>query len=153
MDAIDRYFARFPRFRYTPTTDWRQLGPFNALAKSQGWAKDKKKVEFQRLKQAWTKVVEHEFGDSSLGHYQSLCLDLDIDPIPEAITECKSELKAIFVNIVDLMQYRQNKRKGRKPQRFDDLEELKEYTDECGKYYPKETAKAEMLRELLKVLH
>jgi hypothetical protein len=152
MDAIDGYFAKFPQFRYTRTTDWRQLGPFNALAKYQSWTKEKKKIEFRRLKQAWTKVVEREFGDSSLGHYQSLCEDLDIDPIPETISECKGELRDVFVNIVDLMQYRRDRRKGQKPERFDNLEELKEYSQDCGKYYPKESAKAEMLRELLKVL-
>ena len=71
------------------------------------------------------------------------------------MSECKVQLKEVFVNIVDLMQYRTDHQKGRfarKPRKFRTLEQLKEYSDQEGKYYSKEHAKAEMLRELLKVL-
>jgi hypothetical protein len=151
MDTIAEYFAEFPLFRYRPNTDWRQLRSFNALAKQQGWTQEERDIEFRRLQGAWTGVVESEFGGSSLEHYQSLCEDLDIDPIPGSISECKSELKAVFVNIVDLMQYRRNGKEGG-AKRFHNLKGLKKYSQQYGKYYPKETAKAEMLQKLLKVL-
>jgi hypothetical protein len=152
MDTIDEYFASFPLFRYRRTTDWRQLRPFYTLARQQRWTKREREIEYRRLQEAWTGVVEPEFGGSSLEHYRSLCEDLDIDPIPGSISECKSDLKAVFVNIVDLMQYRRNGREGEKPKRFHNLKGLKKYSEDCRKYYPKESAKAEMLRELLKVL-
>ena len=50
------------------------------------------------------------------------------------------------------MEYRRKGRRGKKPKRFAKLEQLKEYSSEEGKYYRKENAKAEMLRELLKQL-
>ena len=152
MDPIDKYFSRFRDFQYKPSRDWRQLGPFNALAKHRHWDVNKKKKEFRRLQQAWTEAVESEFGGSTIDHYQSLCEDLEIDPIPETVTECKSELRAVFVNIVDLMQYRRNGRRGRKPELFGTVEELRIYSVAHKKFYSKENAKAEMLRELLKVL-
>jgi hypothetical protein len=99
--------------------------------------------------------VECEFSGSSISHYQSVCEDLDVTPIPQNVEECKAVLRRSFVNIVDLMQYRAD-RKGRrvatKPRKFRTLNELKQYSRSSGKYYAKEEAKAEMLRELLRVL-
>jgi len=99
--------------------------------------------------------VESEFSGSTLSHYQSLCEDLDITPIPGTVRECKAVLRKIFVNIVDLMQYRmdrQSRRAARKPEKFRNLGQLKNYCLKTEKYYGKKEAKAEMLRELLKVL-
>jgi hypothetical protein len=152
MDAINEYFAEFPEFRYHPTADWRQLRPFNKLARQQGWSDDEREIEFRRLQEAWTGVVEFEFRGSKLEHYQSLCEDLEIDPLPESISKCRGELKVVFVNIVDLMQYRRNGKKGSKPERFPDLKGLKKYSLERKKYYPLDSAKAEVLQVLLKVL-
>ena len=154
-NPIEEFFARYRSFKYRPSSDWRQLGPFNALAKQCKWSDERRKKEFKRFKRTWTQVVESEFSGSSLSHYQSLCRDLDIKRIPDTVSECKVQLKEVFVNIVDLMQYRTDHQKGRfalKPPKFRTLEQLKEYSDQEGKYYSKEHAKAEMLRELLKVL-
>ena len=154
-NPIEEFFARYRSFKYRPSSDWRQLGPFNALAKQCKWSDERRKKEFKRFKRTWTKVVESEFSGSSLSHYQSLCRDLDIKPIPDSVSECKVQLKEVFVNIVDLMQYRtdlQKRKFTRKPRKFQTLEQLREYSDQEGKYYSKTDAKAEMLRELLKVL-
>src|SRR5216110_1793386 len=105
-DPIEAFFAQYPSFVYQPSSDWRQVGPFNALARHCGWSKTRRKSEFKSFKRTWIRVVESEFSGSSLLHYQSLCEDLDITPIPSTMEECKSVLKGIFVNIVDLMQYR-----------------------------------------------
>jgi len=154
-DPIAEYFARFSSFKYRPSLDWRQLGPFNALAKHLKWTDEHRKKEFKRFKRTWTTVVESEFTGSSLSHYQRVCQDLDIAPIPGDVAECKAQLKEVFVNIVDLMQYRTDRQKGRlarKPRKFGSLEELSAYSQGSQKYYNREEAKAEMLRELLKVL-
>lgn len=154
-DPIEAFFHKYPSFSYRPSPDWRQLGPFHALAKHCQWSKERRKTELKRLKRTWTRVVESEFSGSSILYYQSLCEDLDIIPIPDTVDECKAVLKKVFVNIVDLMQYRTDQQKGRgatKPQKFCTLKQLKEYSNKMAKYYSKEEAKAEMLRELLKVL-
>ena len=99
--------------------------------------------------------MESEFSGSSTSHYQSVCEDLDITPIPETVDECKAALRGIFVNIVDLMQYRTDRKRGRdirKPRKFRTLKQLKDYSHEAGKFYNKEEAKADLLRELLRVL-
>jgi hypothetical protein len=154
-DPIEAFFARFPSFSYEPSPDWRQLDPFNHLAKHFRWSKNRRNSEYDRLKSTWTEVVESEFSGSSISHYQSLCKDLDIDPIPDSVTECKTALREVFVNIVDLVQYRKDRQQRRgasKPRTFRTLGQLKQYASNTGKYYNKENAKAEMLRELLKEL-
>jgi hypothetical protein len=154
-DPIGAFFARFPSFSYQSSTDWRQLGPFHKLATHFHWKKPRRDIEYERLKSTWTEVVESEFSGSSISHYQSLCRDLDIDPIPDSVTECKNALREVFVNIVDLVQYRKDLEQGReasKPRTFRTLGQLRHYASNTGKYYPKENAKAEMLRELLKEL-
>jgi hypothetical protein len=152
MDPIESYFSGFSPVRHRSTNDWRQLQRFNALCKRERWNKEKRNAEYKRLQQAWTEAVESEFEGSSILHYQLLCGDLQIDPIPEIVAECKSQLREVFVNLVDLMEYRRNGRRGLKPKRFAALEQLKEYSSEERKYYPKQNAKAEMLKELLKEL-
>lgn len=154
-NSIAQYFARYPEFDYRPSRDWRQIGPFNALAKFKDWDQDRRTIEFAELKASWIPVVEREYAESSLTHYQNLCRDLDIDPIPETVNECKRQLKGVFVNIVDLTQYRRDIRAGeraRKPTLFRSLRALRDYSTAQQKWYPPETAKSEMLRELLKVL-
>jgi hypothetical protein len=152
-DPIEAYFAKFPSFSYRPSTDWRQLALFNSLANHCGWSKTHRKDEFNLFKETWTQVVESEFSGSSITHYQILCKDLDIDPVPDSVAGCKTVLREVFVNIVDLVQYRKDCQQGKiasKPQKFRSLKKLSQYTCDEGKYYPKENAKAEMLRELLK---
>lgn len=155
LDPIEAFFSRYPSFNYHPSDDWRQLGPFNALAAHCGWSRDYRKIQLKHFKQRWTQVVESEFSDSSLTHYQSVCSDLDISPIPETVEGCKDELREVFVNIVDLMQYRKDRQMGlpgKKPTKFRTLAKLKNYSASTEKYYPRMEAKAQMLRELLKEL-
>jgi hypothetical protein len=155
-DPIEEYFAQYPNFNFLPSThDWRQVGAFNSLAQELGWSQKHRQNEWKKFKNLWTRVAETEFSESTLEHYQTLCEDLDISPIPESVTACKNELRKVYVNIVDLVQYRKDKRhrrRARKVTKFDTLDELSDYSTSTWKWYPRETAKAEMLRELLKVL-
>jgi hypothetical protein len=154
-DPIEAFFERHPSFNYGRSQDWRQLDRFEALAEHCGWRQKKRKYEERKLKQAWTQVVESEFSGSTISHYQSLCQDLNISPIPATVPECKNELREVFVNIVDLVQYRRECQMGlraKKPRIFNSLQGLRDYSESKEKYYPRKDAKAEMLRELLKVL-
>ena len=153
-DPIAQYFAEFPEFDYRPQRDWRQIGPFNALAYQRGWNQERRKAEYDNLKASWTNAIEAEFADSSLERYQNLCIELKLDTIPNSVKECKRVLSRVNVNIVDLMQYRKDRRDGLDPEPvllFDSAQELQEYTMESKKWYPADTARAEMLRVLLKV--
>lgn len=156
-DPIKAYFTQYPSFKYRPSADWRQLSAFHGLAKHCRWSEKRREKQFRLFTRTWTQAVETEFGGSSISHYQSLCSDLDISPIPDTVGECKTELREVFVNIVDLMQYRKDRqmgRKTRKPRKFTTLEQLSEYSHNSRpkKLYDKNEAKAEMLRELLKIL-
>ena len=154
-DPIETYFARFPSFTYIPGPDWRQLRAFYDLADHFGWDDKRKRRERAQLKAAWVGIVETEFQGSTLQHYQGLCQDLRIRNVPDTVAECKEMLKGVFVNIVDLVQYRRDRDRGvmtRKPRKFGTLEELRRYSEEERKYYPRDNAKSEMLRELLQVL-
>jgi len=155
-DPIEAYFHQYPTFPFLPSEDdWRQIGPFNALAQHLNWSQEHRQSEWEVFKSLWFNIVEGEFRTSDLQHYQKLCEDLNIQPIPDSINTCKAELSKVYVNIVDLVQYRKDKRRGKPaqpPALFGSLEELKEYSKENGKWYPRESAKAEMLRVLLKTL-
>jgi hypothetical protein len=120
MDPIESYFSRFSSLWHRRTNDWRQLQRFNSLAKRERGNKAKRNAQYKRLQQAWTEAVESEFGD------------LQINRIPETVAECKSQLRAVFVNIVDLVEYRKNGRRSRKPKRFENLKHLKKYSLEKG---------------------
>jgi hypothetical protein len=152
-DPIEAYFTRFPSFTYIPSSDWRQTRAFYDLADHFGWDDKRKRIERAKLRDAWVEVVENEFSGATLEHYQGLCQDLRIRNVPDTVAECKGRLKGVFVNIVDLMQYRKDQKGGsrvKRPRKFANLEELRQYSKSEGKYYPLQAAKSEMLRELLK---
>ena len=160
MSDIGEYFRRFPEFNFNPSlNDWRQLGPFNALAKQKCWGQipgqipGERDVQFFDLRVFWSAIVDDEFDKTSLEHYQELCQELKIQPIPDDVDECKEELGKIHVNIVDLVQYRRDKRAGRyNPgvRTFGTEEELREYSKREKKWSPVDNAKSEMLSLLLR---
>jgi hypothetical protein len=55
-NPIEDFFARYRTFKYRPSSNWRQLGPFNALAKHCKWSDERRKEEFKRFKRTWTEV-------------------------------------------------------------------------------------------------
>jgi len=153
-DAIDEYFIEnFPEWDYKPSPhDWRQLGEFNKLAKQFSWPQDRRTTQLEKLKACWQLAMEEEFAGDTLDHFQTLCQDLGISPIPDTVNKCRTALSGVFVNIVDLVQYRRDKRAGGNPKPvtlFHTREELVEYTRSTGRFYPTENARAAMLRVLL----
>ena len=56
-------------------------------------------------------------------------------------------MKNTHVNIVDLMNARRTDKKVRK---FDTYKQLKQYTKETGKIYPKKEAKGDVVEVLLR---
>ena len=118
-DPIAQYFAQYESFTFYPQRDWRQTGAFNSLAKHLGWSQDQRKSEYQNFKAIWAQAIEGEFAESTLQHYQDLCAELDIEDIPDSITQCRNTLWRVYVNIVDLMQYRRDRMLGRSGTSFE----------------------------------
>ena len=156
-DPIAEYFNARPvkDFTYRPSsTDWRQRGAFHAFATANKWNQPRRQAEFEGFYETWRRIAESEFPGSSHEDYENLFDDLGIGPAPASIRECKERLRNVHVNIVDLIQYRTDKREGRKatrPQLFRDQRELEDYTNREDKFYPKSNARTQILRELLKV--
>lgn len=155
-DPIAEYFTKYPAFTFKPSSrDWRQVGAFNALAAHFRWSQERRQREYLYFKDTWAQVVESEFEESTLDHYKSLCKELAIEPIPESIEECREELSRVYVNIVDLVQYRRDRKARRHPEPlifFDNAQELRDYCKREEKWCPVETAIAEMLEVLLRPL-
>lgn len=79
---------------------------------------------------------------NNLEHYQVLCIKLfNIKPI--TITQCKKELKKVYINIWDIIDENYTY--------FTDYKEFKKYTLNC-KVYPRKEAKKLNLNVFLKQL-
>jgi hypothetical protein len=156
-DPISAYFAQYPKFSFWPSqSDWRQKGPFNALAMHERWTQAHRLAEFSKLQETWVVFVEAEFSGNTLYDYQQLCGDLGFYPIPDTIDECKEKLSTVFVNIVELVQYRIDLRHGSRPaplRFFNSAQELREYMEANEKWCPIKNARAEILRALFRVIY
>jgi hypothetical protein len=159
-DPMSEYFAEFDgqrHFYYEPwrTNDWRKKDNFNALAQAMGWdpRAPRRNAEYRRVQEIWIGVVEAEFAGNSLTDYQQLCQELSFDPIPDSIPECKKMLSKVWVNVIDLVQYRRDERAGRLTEPvevFYTFEKFEKYTKDADKWYPSGSANGEMLKVLLK---
>ncbi|KFX88482.1 hypothetical protein V490_07606 [Pseudogymnoascus sp. VKM F-3557] len=87
-----------------------------------------------------------------LENWQKLCRDLGIVPVPSSITQCKKEIKKIYVNIY---QFLHQIRTGEPATRFSSQKELAKYCNGGTKRkFPREYAKERgALAGLLHYLH
>ena len=156
-NPINRFFSeRYPEYDYRESQrDWRQIGAFNGLAIELQWSQRFRAERWEAFKSTWIELIEEEFSGTDLYDYQELCRDLDLTPAT-TIEGCREEIEKLYVNIVDLVQYRRDRRRGVSPQRipqFGSYEELKQYSKEAKKWLPIQTANTEMLKALFKMLH
>ncbi|KAI4775873.1 hypothetical protein E4T52_09179 [Aureobasidium sp. EXF-3400] len=139
------YFDRFPDFDHHPRRSVRD--EFNRLAKTQKW--DKEETARQRTT-CYNEELEGHFAGlgitSQLERLQHLCVELGLEPL-STVTQCKKALKNTHVNLVDLMNAR---RTGKKVRMFDTYSQLRKYTKESGKIYPKKDAKGDVVKVLLR---
>ncbi|CAD0089739.1 unnamed protein product [Aureobasidium vineae] len=139
------YFDRFPGFDHHPRRSVRD--EFNRLAKTQKW--DKEDTARQRAA-CYNEELEGHFAGlgitDQLGRLQHLCVELGIEPL-DTINKCKKVLKKTHVNLVDLMNAH---RTGKKVGKFDTYKQLRTYTLESGKIYPKKYAKGDVVKVLLR---
>ncbi|KAF2684415.1 hypothetical protein K458DRAFT_388885 [Lentithecium fluviatile CBS 122367] len=79
------------------------------------------KVEQLRIPEGWSKreaaryhteaidddiISNYGVDLTNLEEWRKLCRDVDIEPVPRSITQCKKALKHVLVNLVDLVNYR-----------------------------------------------
>jgi len=84
---------------------------------------------------------------SRLEEWQNLLRVLEVEDIPNSITQCKKKIKGIHVNLVDLTQG--------ELRIFSSRADLQRYTIATNKWFPKQEAKkkgCEVLKGLLRVL-
>ncbi|KAI9764602.1 MAG: hypothetical protein M1840_008331 [Geoglossum simile] len=128
------HFATFISKGFTPDPTAPLASEFTRLAKSQGWRPNSKRYRKERALCFATEFEAH-YGNKSerLEGWQSLCQEVDIDPIPLSITKCKKELKALSINIVDLIDCR---RTGQYPVlRHKSKRALRAYSKSTGKIF------------------
>jgi hypothetical protein len=84
------HFQAFISKGFTPDPTAPLASEFARLAQSQGWRPDSKKYRKERAL-CFAAEFEAHYGNKSerLEGWQSLCQEVDINPIPSSITKCK----------------------------------------------------------------
>ncbi|KAF8626945.1 hypothetical protein AX15_004623 [Amanita polypyramis BW_CC] len=152
---IAAFFERYPEFSYNPQTA--VSAEFNRLVKFYEWERDSEERE-----EAWEgfgKAMGMQFADyygsdvDDINAWQALCIALRVDPVPDTASECKQIVKSTHVNLVDFIN---NRVTGEPVRIFKRVENLRTYTKNEKKYFPKEAAKesgvlAYLLRNIFEV--
>ncbi|KAL0638245.1 hypothetical protein Q9L58_002701 [Maublancomyces gigas] len=145
-DFFSQYTSR--NFTRDPTIGLTQ--EFDRLALANRWRRrtvSRKRCEFR------TAMVEefnlrYGIDDRSLASWQNLCRVFGIQVVPESISKCKQSIRSIHVNLVDMIELKNN---GGPVRVFRHLNSLRQYTKETGKWFPKGEAKAGgILKHLLR---
>ncbi|KAF8730601.1 hypothetical protein AX14_005409 [Amanita brunnescens Koide BX004] len=151
---IAAFFAEYPDFEYDSTAPVTQ--EYRRLTQESDWmprsqAEKKAKSAFG---EAMGKQFASFYGTSihDMEAWKALCEALGVDPIPETIAESRDLIRSKHVNLVDFIDTRLT---GDPIKIFETEKELRKYTREEGKYYPKESAKESgvlryLLRKILK---
>ncbi|KAG6093807.1 hypothetical protein E4U31_006614 [Claviceps sp. LM219 group G6] len=145
---IDLFFSKYQQFNYDPHSEvWRE---YNRMLNFFHWKKGNKKEKNAR--NLFKRALVDEFGaiygekDDRLDDLQLLCRKLEVDPLPQTITDCKEAIQAHYVNIVDFVDC---ERTGKPIPKFAGLKQLQRHTINEGKIFPKEEAKASLLLRFL----
>ncbi|KAG6064142.1 hypothetical protein E4U32_000488 [Claviceps aff. humidiphila group G2b] len=123
---------------------------YNRMSNFFHWKKGNKKEKNAR--NLFKRALVDEFGaiygekDDRLDDLQLLCRKLEVDPLPQTITDCKEAIQAHYVNIVDFVDC---ERTGKPIPKFAGLKQLQRHTINEGKIFPKEEAKASLLLRFL----
>ncbi|KAH7380085.1 hypothetical protein BKA66DRAFT_420202 [Pyrenochaeta sp. MPI-SDFR-AT-0127] len=99
------FWYQFPGFQPSPTAPFKK--EFARLAKHQGWGT---KAKRKRQTEALNAEIAFHHGTcmQKLGRWQELCEEVGIEETPPSITQCKKELKSVFVNLFNLIDHRRN---------------------------------------------
>ncbi|KAI9851244.1 MAG: hypothetical protein M1838_004163 [Thelocarpon superellum] len=154
---LDTFFAGYPEFNYRRGQS--STREFYRMCDFFGWDRDdpERGEAHDDFKTALVQQFNSLYGtdEESIESWRGLCLALDVDPLPDNVKDAKEIFKGMFVNLVDLVDTANT---GDEVTQFGSLEELKEYTINTGKYFPKESAYAggmlkHLLREIVNKYH
>ncbi|KAF2135094.1 uncharacterized protein K452DRAFT_239992 [Aplosporella prunicola CBS 121167] len=157
-DEIDQFFSQYPTFDYnrnrSPPLEFRRLCRFF------GWSRNIEGDYPPEQKAAWAdfRVATVLAFNSAFGHddqdreaWGRICALLGINPIPRKLRDRRKAVTKTHVNLVDLLD---RHRIGGSIRIFETEFELKEYTIQKGKYFPKEEAyEGGLLKWLLREIH
>lgn len=91
------YWSRSAGFNLDPTAGI--LSEFNRLSIHEGWSL-KSKVRNRRFAEACEAEFEHHFqtlaGADKLQTWQLLCVEVEINPAPPSITQCKKASHSLY---------------------------------------------------------
>ncbi|CAK5275959.1 unnamed protein product [Mycena citricolor] len=159
-DPLAEFFAEYPAFKYNPRSPisaqyqamcgmYGLRKPAKFVIESPSQRAQREKV-WERYRIAMGRAFAHQFGRDAydLRNWQGLCVVLDISPVPGTIEGCKIEIRALHVNIVDLLD---TGRTGRPVRKFESEAALAKYTREHRKIFPKQEADT-LLSHLLRFL-
>jgi len=162
-DPISKFFVDYPQEHFPDapeldltlsSTDWRQQGAFDYLHRHLRWTQTQRDNAYVELETARFEFVVELFGhEKSEDNYRELCADLEILPLPANKTQLERELRRIHVNLVDVIQYRWDKRLGRGTSRvtkYRNSEEAKNAARDEHKSLSAEIGKIGVLRVLLR---
>ncbi|KIL63793.1 hypothetical protein M378DRAFT_1045973 [Amanita muscaria Koide BX008] len=150
---IARFFALYPNFDYDPQAS--VSAEFHRLVTTYRWRRwsPERDEAWERFSKAMGEQFSTFYGSdvNDLRAWQALCIALRVESMPDTVKECKQIIKSTHVNLVDFIDTRTT---GQPIEIFDTEEELREYTNETHKYFPKESAKESgvlkyLLREIL----
>jgi len=133
---MDEFFDRYPDFPYNPSQS--VMTEFYRMCDFFGWERDDPERETARdlHRDAMVQQFNHIYGTdvNDVASWWKLCEDLNIDPIPQDLEGCRSLVRSLHVNLVDLVDMSNT---GREVRLFDSLAELVDYTVDRGRYFPK----------------
>ncbi|KAM6490686.1 hypothetical protein JOM56_014029 [Amanita muscaria] len=131
------FFARYPCFKYNPKAS--VSAEFYRLIETYGWERDLKKA-WAGFSSAMGKQFSTYYGSrvDDINTWQRLCVELKVNPVPQTIPKCKAVIDSTHVNLVDFIDTHIT---GKPIKKFATEKELRTYTKETGKIFPKESAK------------
>ncbi|KIJ29785.1 hypothetical protein M422DRAFT_784188 [Sphaerobolus stellatus SS14] len=150
-DPLTSFFTSYDGFDYN--RDNETMAEFGRLCRFMHWGKRNatRREALSALQEALRDQFDAAFGkgEDRYQQWSDLCGTIGISPVPDSITQCRTRVKNVFVNIFDVVDaHRHGKQVERK---FRNIHELREYTVRNKKIFSKKRAKKEgLLKYLLK---
>ncbi|KAL2827981.1 hypothetical protein BDW59DRAFT_159939 [Aspergillus cavernicola] len=149
-DQIDAFFSHYPDFTYQ--RDQPIYSELHHMYDTFNWRRENPEREeaWKKFRVAVIETFNSIFGSDAedLASWQRICRSLGITPIPQGLSEARKAVVQTHVNLVDLLE---SVRNGSPVETFSTLEELRKYTVNEGRYFPKEEAyEGGLLRYLLR---
>ncbi|KAL6854467.1 hypothetical protein J3F83DRAFT_718781 [Trichoderma novae-zelandiae] len=140
---LDVFFASFAGFTYdpakSPSKSWKSLSAFKGWSAKPNAFPPKQKA-WEGYRGALVREVQLYYGDiDDITAWKTVCRAVGCEDPPDEISECKAILKKTHVNIVDLVEWARTggEEDGNKVRVFSSVSQLRKYTRNTGKIFPK----------------